>query len=27
VFTFATITLGILSETADLTKVDDYNWR
>jgi uncharacterized protein len=27
VFTFATITLGILSETVDLTKVDDYNWR
>ena len=27
VFTFATITLGILSDAADLTKVDDYNWR
>ena len=27
VFTFATVTLGILSDTADLTRVDDYNWR
>ena len=27
VFTFATITLGILSDAADLTRVDDYNWR
>ena len=27
VFTFATVTLGILSDAADLTKVDDYNWR
>jgi predicted DNA-binding protein with PD1-like motif len=27
VFTFATITLGILSEAADLTRIDDYNWR
>ena len=27
VFTFATITLGILSDAIDLTKVDDYNWR
>ena len=27
VFTFATITLGILSDSADLTRVDDYTWR
>jgi predicted DNA-binding protein with PD1-like motif len=27
VFTFASITLGILSDAADLTKVDDYKWR
>ena len=26
VFTFATITLGILSDSADLTRVDDYTW-
>ena len=26
VFTFATITLGILSDSADLTRLDDYTW-
>src|SRR5713101_6122405 len=26
VFTFATITLGILSDGADLTRLDDYTW-
>ncbi len=26
-FTFASITLGILSDAADLTRVDDYTWR
>ena len=26
VFTFATITLGLLSDSADLTRVDDYTW-
>jgi len=26
VFTFATITLGILSDSAELTRVDDYTW-
>jgi uncharacterized protein len=27
VFTFATITLGMLSDSADLRRLDDYNWR
>ncbi len=27
VFTFATITLGILDDSADLTRLDDYTWR
>jgi len=26
VFTFATITMGILSDAADLTRLDDYTW-
>ena len=26
VFTFATITLGLLSDSADLTRLDDYTW-
>src|SRR5438309_7582521 len=26
VFTFATVTLGILSDSADLTRLDDYTW-
>ena len=27
VFTFATVTLGILADSADLTRLDDYTWR